>query len=186
MKIAVAFPGIGYTCDRPLLYYSKKLAKSLGYTVRDVPYDGFASKKNMIGNEALMREAYEHALAEAEKLLCGIRWQDYERVVFLSKSVGTAVAAAYAREHRISAKHIYYTPLAGTFEVMEEKSGIAFHGTADPWASDEAIEKGCRAKGIPLTIIPESNHSLETGDVLKDIANLGTVMRETDHYLKEL
>ena len=24
-KIAVLFPGIGYTCDKPLLYYSAKL-----------------------------------------------------------------------------------------------------------------------------------------------------------------
>lgn len=32
-KIAVLFPGIGYTCDKPLLYYSAKLAAEKGYEV---------------------------------------------------------------------------------------------------------------------------------------------------------
>jgi len=30
MKIAVVFPGIGYHVDKPLLYYSKKIAASAG------------------------------------------------------------------------------------------------------------------------------------------------------------
>lgn len=33
-KIAVPFPGIGYTCDKPLLYYSGKLAEKYGYQVK--------------------------------------------------------------------------------------------------------------------------------------------------------
>ena len=31
MKLAVFFPGIGYHCDKPLLYYSRKLAQEWGY-----------------------------------------------------------------------------------------------------------------------------------------------------------
>ena len=30
-KLAVFFPGIGYTADKPLLYYSRKLAAELDY-----------------------------------------------------------------------------------------------------------------------------------------------------------
>ena len=30
-KIAVLFPGIGYNCDKPLLYYSRRLAQNAGY-----------------------------------------------------------------------------------------------------------------------------------------------------------
>ena len=32
-KIAVLFPGIGYTCDKPLLYYTGKLAVARGYKI---------------------------------------------------------------------------------------------------------------------------------------------------------
>ena len=31
MKLVVFFPGIGYHCDKPLLYYSRKLAQEYGY-----------------------------------------------------------------------------------------------------------------------------------------------------------
>ena len=31
MKLVVCFPGIGYHCDKPLLYYSRKLAATAGY-----------------------------------------------------------------------------------------------------------------------------------------------------------
>ena len=40
-KLAVLFPGIGYTCDKPLLYYSWKVLKKLDYEVFPVPYTGF-------------------------------------------------------------------------------------------------------------------------------------------------
>lgn len=33
MKLAVVFPGIGYHVDKPLLFYSKKIAASHGFEV---------------------------------------------------------------------------------------------------------------------------------------------------------
>ena len=30
-RLAVIFPGIGYHCDKPILYYSRKLAKEQEY-----------------------------------------------------------------------------------------------------------------------------------------------------------
>ena len=34
-KLAVLFPGIGYHCDKPLLYYSKKCLSAYGYEIID-------------------------------------------------------------------------------------------------------------------------------------------------------
>lgn len=31
MKLVVCFPGIGYHCDKPLLYYGRRVAESIGY-----------------------------------------------------------------------------------------------------------------------------------------------------------
>ena len=36
-KLAVFFPGIGYTVDKPLLYYSRKIAAEQGYAVEELP-----------------------------------------------------------------------------------------------------------------------------------------------------
>ena len=43
-RLAALFPGIGYHCDKPLLYYSAKLARAAGYAVMPVPYAGFPEK----------------------------------------------------------------------------------------------------------------------------------------------
>ena len=40
-KLAVIFPGVGYHTDKPLLYYSKKLASRNGYEIVEVPYGKF-------------------------------------------------------------------------------------------------------------------------------------------------
>ena len=56
MKLAVFFPGIGYHCDKPLLYYSRKLVQEYGYekiVTLNYTYDG----KNLRGNEDGKRKA---------------------------------------------------------------------------------------------------------------------------------
>ena len=56
MKAAVFFPGIGYYCDKPLLYYSRKLAQECGYEetiALSYNYDG----GNIRGNEEKMQQA---------------------------------------------------------------------------------------------------------------------------------
>ena len=66
-KIACLFPGIGYTCDKPLLYYSWKLLKGLGWEVVPVPYTGFPS--GVKGNPEKMQQAAHMALEQAEEIL---------------------------------------------------------------------------------------------------------------------
>ncbi len=182
MKIAVIFPGIGYHTDKPLLYYGKKLARARGYEIREVPYKNF--KPNIKGDRQKMQEAFEHALAQAEHMLKDVRWVEAEDVLFISKSIGTVVAAAYAREHALKVRQLYFTPLAETFLFAAEGDGIAFHGTADPWASDADVEKGCVDRRIPFITVPGANHSLETGDLMRDLNNLASVMGAAEDWLK--
>ena len=33
-KLAVIFPGIGYTADKPLLYFGRRIAVDCGYEIR--------------------------------------------------------------------------------------------------------------------------------------------------------
>ena len=37
-KLAVIFPGIGYHTDKPLLYYSKKIARQHGYDIVELSF----------------------------------------------------------------------------------------------------------------------------------------------------
>ncbi len=181
MKLAVIFPGIGYTCDKPLLYYSGKLAAKCGYEVIPVPYGNFG--KDVKGNAKKMRESFEHALLQAEEMLSCVRWNEYEDIVFISKSIGTVVASCYAKKHGLHVRSILFTPLPETYE-FAEMPACAFHGTSDQWADTPEIKNAAKRTGIPLYLTENANHSLETGDVLKDTENLRGVLEIVKDMLK--
>ncbi|MDE7246772.1 MAG: alpha/beta hydrolase [Lachnospiraceae bacterium] len=176
MKLAVFFPGIGYTTDKPLLYYSEKLAKQYQYETVRVAY-GELSKD--------LDQAFTDALAGTERVLTKYDWTQYEEILFVSKSIGTAVSCAYAEKYNVKCRNIYYTPLEQTFS-CNPQSGIVFHGTADPWAKTEAIKEKCREYDLPLHIIEGTNHSLEVADNTKrNLHNLTQIMELTEQYIAD-
>lgn len=179
-KIAVIFPGIGYHTDKPLLYYSKKLAAQAGYEIVEVPYGGFP--KGVKGSAEKMEEAFYSALSQAEDILKEVDFSQYDDILFISKSVGTAVASAYGAKHHLNTRNIYYTPVEASFQFMDQL-GIAFTGTKDAWAELEKVEDGCQKGGFPLYITEDANHSLETGDVIADLKNLREIMKITKEYI---
>lgn len=180
MKIAVIFPGVGYHVDKPLLYYSKKLAKEQGYSIADVSYGNFPS--GVKGSKEKMEAAFFSALEQAEEILKDIDFSQYEDILFISKSVGTAVASAYAGKHGLNTRNVYYTPVGESFPFMKQK-GIVFHGTSDGWVDTELVKTECEKRKFPLYITECGNHSLETGDALEDLVNLQKIMEITKLYI---
>ena len=191
-KIAVLVPGIGYTCDRPLLYFAGKLAQNSGYQIIRLGFRHLGGKKNLIGNEKKMKKVFEHALEQTDEQLDIDELTKAEEVFFISKSVGTVVAAAYEAGHRkkfaaagTDVRHIYFTPVAGTFAFMRPESGIAFHGTADPWVEHALVVNACREKNVPLYITDNAKHSLETGDVMEDLETLRKTMQIVAAFINQ-
>ncbi|MGI6006107.1 MAG: alpha/beta hydrolase [Ruminococcus sp.] len=180
-RLAVIFPGVGYHTDKPLLYYGKKLAKTEGFQIMDVSYGGFPG--NIKGSRTKMEEAFFSARAQTEDILQKIDFKIYEKILFISKSIGTIVAADYAGHHEIDAYQIYFTPLEDTFRFARKGREIMFHGTSDPWAETEMVRNRCHDMDIPLFETEGANHSLETGNVIKDLKNMETVMKHCQEYL---
>lgn len=175
-KLAVFFPGIGYHCDKPLLYYSEKLAKQYQYETIKIGYEGLSKD---------LDEAFSGALSQTESALAEVDWKQYEDVLFVSKSIGTAVACAYAKKYAVPCRNIYYTPLEKTFAFAAQR-GIVFHGTGDPWAQTEIIQAKCRENNLPLDIIEKANHSLEIpGDTRRNLEILTHVMEGTHSYIAD-
>lgn len=177
-KISVYFPGIGYHCDKPLLYYSRNIAFELGYkNNRNVSYTYNAG--NIRGNEEKIKEAYEALFSQTETQLTDTIWSEYDDILFISKSIGTIIAASYAEKYGLkSAKHILYTPLSQTY-LFAPDHAAAFIGTADPWSNTDEIIRLSEANHIPLTVYENCNHSLECGDTLKNLEILTDVMQKT-------
>ncbi len=179
-SLTVLLPGIGYTCDRPLLYYSGRLARALGWEVLPVPYGGFPPKVR--GDRERLMQSAEIACAKTEEMLRDVDWKAFRQILFISKSIGTVAATAYAHAHGLPCRHILFTPVEETFD-RPIRDAIAFHGTADPWADTARITLLCGKAGIPLYVTQDANHSLETGDVARDLRNLEAVMRQVRAYI---
>ena len=45
------------------------------------------------------------------------------------------------------------------------------------------VKEACRERQIPLYLTENGNHSLETGDVLRDLENIKNVMKQTQEYI---
>ena len=215
-KLAVFFPGIGYTADRPLLHFSRRIAAAQGYEIRIMDYKGFPSKVK--GDRKRMEESFDIALGQAREMLSGVDLEEYEDILFIGKSIGTIVAAKIASESpaKERIRMILYTPLEDTFTVIStpadgnsaslnkspngktasfDKSpdgkiasfgkAIAFTGDDDPWVGREKsrISALCEARGIPCTVIPQANHSLESGDVFSDLKELYRIMETTERFI---
>lgn len=93
-KLAVLFPGVGYQIDRPLLYHSAKLARERGYEVCTVSYPPLPT--GLRGKPERIQQAIELCSRAAAEQLSGIVPDQHKQLLFISKSLGTAVAAVCA------------------------------------------------------------------------------------------
>lgn len=84
----------------------------------------------------------------------------------------------------LSPQQVYYTPVENSFAYFR-REGLVFHGTADPWARTEVVKNECRRLGLPLFLVENADHSLETADTLHDLETLHRVMARTAQYLDE-
>lgn len=182
-KLAVVFPGIGYHTDKPLLYYSKKIANGYGFEVVEVPYGNFPN--GVKGSKEKMEKAFYSAIEQSEEILKNVDFCKYDTILFISKSVGTAVASAYGQKHHLQTVNVYYTPVDASFDFMIQP-GIVFHGTNDSWAETKSLVRNCQEKNFTVHLIENANHSLETGDVLLDIKNMEFIMAVTKEYIKSV
>lgn len=181
-RLAVFFPGIGYTVDKPLLHYSRRLAEQHGFAVQLLPYGGFPKKVK--GDRDKLLEACDLAQRQAEEMLSAVDWESCDELLFVGKSIGTIVAAkiAAASAARARIRLVLYTPLEETFRYPLQKA-LVFTGSADPWVAPGRIPALCGEAGLPCRVIPNANHSLETADPLADLQSLQSILAETDRFL---
>ena len=185
-RLAIIFPGIIYNADRPLLYYSRKIAERSGYETEIVRYSGFPKKEK--GVTKIMPETFMTGLAQAKEFLAGLSLAPYEDILFIGKSIGTMIAAELAARSpvRDKVRIIAYTPVEKTFS-NPLRDAVVFTGSGDPWVGGEAspVPAICAAQDIPCFVIPDANHALETDDPLTDVRNLQEIMERTAAFIRK-
>lgn len=177
MKIAVFFPGIGYKFEKPLLKETIRIAQKKGFEILLVDYNGFPENAKQE-----LDLAVNIALSQAEKILEKICWQKYEEIVFIGKSIGTAVCSIYPERKKIECKKILLTPIPQTFSI-QISNAIAFYGTSDPWITNDQVIAGCKTNSIPLTVYDGMNHSLICSDEQKNFCTLKDVLEKCESFI---
>jgi len=198
-KIAVYFPGVGYHCDKPLLYYARDIACEAGYD-KYINVDYKYSCGKIRGNEEAIRETYRILYDMAVDILKDVNWDEYDDILFVSKSIGTAIAVSYANKIiKRDVRHILYTPLKYTFyaaggcdlyssetlpqTLVSSLDAIAFIGKSDPWSNVPEVVNMAGEAGVVIHTYEDANHSLETPDTLTNIGIIDDVMRKSKDYI---
>jgi predicted alpha/beta-hydrolase family hydrolase len=186
-KLAVIFPGLRYSCDMPLLYYSTNLLLQHGVDVLQLHTDytqpGFQS--------ASRPEQAEWMFADA---LAGVRTGrsqgNYTRLILAGKSIGTLVMASLAAKGEAAeAGMIWLTPLLHQPQLVEAalrcKSPALFAvGTGDSTYDPAALARIRTATGAKALILENANHSLEIpGDAFRSLHMLNQVMQAVDELM---
>lgn len=172
-KLAVIFPGVGYTCAKPLLYYTAQLAGEYGYEVIRLDYgEDIHSFRGRTMDDLIpvIDQAVRRVLPELGK----IPVHEYEEILMISKSIGTVAACRVQEELGWEAKHFWITPIPLTVPYLEKAEGCFVAGTGDPYISEELVEETAgKYPGKAGKIFEHCNHSLEIpGDTAGNLRNL--------------
>ncbi|RHP03435.1 hypothetical protein DWZ97_04375 [Firmicutes bacterium AF36-19BH] len=176
-KLLVLFPGVGYSTARPLLYYAKRMGQEKGYEVLELEYRRMP--EHPFDN---LKETAKTVCACAEAWAEHVDWEKYDKIAFVSKSVGTVAAGFLTRRLAetggcVQIVNLFLTPIEPTLKYLTEakngtkmgSSQIVFSGTADQWMEPELLADFCRKHGIEHHAYSGGNHSIETGHVLRDV-----------------
>ncbi len=167
-KLAIIFPGVGYTMDCPLLYYASFLYEAKGYEQIHMKYNSILLNPDLTREEKTL-QARDYVWEKAKD----IDFAAYDEVVFLSKSFGTAEAGYLAEKLEINPVQIYLTPMPRALPYIKEVDTVVI-GTADE------VYPECKTyfdeHGVQPLYIEGANHSLEIKgkpfeslEILKDV-----------------
>ena len=174
--IAVCFPGTGFTCKEALFERLASDFSARGYDVIRLDFSHIPFREI---------ESLEEAVAVAHRAvkrqLAHICFDDYEDIVFVSKSLGTILAAQYERENGILPRHLYLTPLNKTLMLVQPQSRVIAMvlGTDDRFLTGRALLSFCEPRGIVCHLVEGVNHNLKDEEdvvrnqrIIDNIANL--------------
>lgn len=188
-KLAIIFPGVGYTCAKPLLYYTAQLAAKYDYEVIRLDYG--MDIHNFKGRT--MEDLIPVAVTAKERILAQMKEINpiqYKDILMISKSIGTVIACKVQEElawDKKTARHFWMTPIPLTLPYLENFSGLFVAGTGDPYISKELVEKAAFEHPDKTgKIFPGCNHSLEIhGDTKGNIQRLSEVVEKLREMIGE-
>lgn len=185
--LAVIFPGLHYSCDKPLLYYAALAALQAGMDVLQVRTDYTTGEFQSLTRE--QRAAWILSDAHAA-LQVGLNQGDYPTVLLVGKSIGTLAIAGLLG---IDAAHplaiAWLTPLLNQPFLVD--AALSFTGPslyvgggADDTFIPEVLSSIEGSTNSSVYVAPGANHSLEVpGDMNQSLVILGEVVKALEDFI---
>ncbi len=173
VKKAVLLPGVGYNCDKPLLYYSGKVLTSQGFEVIKINYD--LPQLDIKNHHELRMKLFEEAYRQSREELSNARLNEADELIFVGKSIGCYVACLLHQRQYTHSRLVLLTPLIETFDLSPD-GALVISGLEDPWADAKAIKKRAKDYNNQMIFL-HGNHSLEVrGDYQGNLRRVGEVL----------
>lgn len=156
--IVVCFPGTGFTCKEALFERCAAKFSARGYDVVRIDFSHIPFREI-----DTIEEAVTIAQRAVKRQLSGTDFTCYLDVVWISKSLGTLLAAKAETEFGILPRQLYLTPLPETLEKIRPESHVIalVLGTQDRFLTGEALAAFCERHDYRCCLIDGVNHSLK-------------------------
>lgn len=187
-KIALLYPGLRYSCDKPLLHYTTEILLDRGFDVLQL----WADYDNPEFQSFSQAEQTVQLIEDGKALLqAGLKSSSYSELILVGKSLGTLTIAFILSQgvNFPEIKTIWFTPLLYLPPVSQsvlELTGPVFIAgsqadqTFDYPASSQLSEK----PNIIMNIIEDADHSLEIpGDPIRSTQILSSLMANLLEFL---
>lgn len=174
--IVVCFPGTGFICKEALFERCAEKFSARGYDVVKLDFSHIPFREI-----ETIEEAVTIARRAVKRQLSGIDFSDYADVVWISKSLGTILAATDEEVYCDSPRQLYLTPLPETLARIRPESRVIalVLGTQDRFLTGEALAAFCEERDRCCCVIDGVGHSLKdeqsaerTAQIIEQIASL--------------
>ena len=159
--LAVAFPGTGFTTKEVLFQQCISVYDKKGYQIIELDFSMIPFKTIETVDEAV-EEANKQTVIQLENII----FEEYEDVVFISKSLGTVCAGWLEHQLNICPRQLYLTPIPETFTYIDGNSKVIalVLGTIDKLMSADRLTAFCIPNQIHYLIVKGVGHNLKDDD----------------------
>jgi hypothetical protein len=189
-KLTIIFPGLHYSCDKPLLYYAALAALQAGMDVLQVKTDYTTGEFQLAARE--QRAAWILTDAHAA-LQGGLQQGHYTTLLLIGKSIGTlAMAGLLKIETNSQLAAIWLTPLLNQPLLVDAAlsfTGRSLYvgGTADDTFIPEVLSSIEQSTNSSVYKAPGANHSLEIpGDINQSLVILAEVVKALEGFINKV
>lgn len=189
--LTLILPGLNYTCDMPLLYYSSQIMLEAGADVVQVKYDYTRTQAKQTSS---LTERFSQMKADVIQMaLVALQQRKYKHLTLIGKSLGTlAIPNLLKADLPLRPQScVYLTPILNELVPLRDliqtcRRNLFVIGTSDRYFDPDLINQLISPQADNFMIIDGVNHSLEySDDSFLSLEVLDKVIRRMKIFLTE-